>query len=49
MSMVDLEESVKNIGILKKYTKDEILFNAQENANPVDHSAFRRGSPFHLL
>ena len=31
--MVDLEESVKNIGILKKYTKDEILFSAQENAN----------------
>lgn len=31
--MGDLEESVKNIGILKKYTKDEILFSAQENAS----------------
>jgi CRP/FNR family transcriptional regulator len=31
--MAELEESVKNIGILKKYIKDEILFSAQENAN----------------
>jgi CRP/FNR family transcriptional regulator len=33
VNMGDLEESVKNIGILKKYTKDEILFSAQENAS----------------
>ena len=31
--MAELEKSVKNIGILKKYSKDEILFSAQEVAN----------------
>jgi CRP/FNR family transcriptional regulator len=33
MSMADLDESVKNIGVLKEYSKDEILFSAQEVAN----------------
>lgn len=31
--MVNLDNTIKKLGILKSYRKDEVLFNAQDKAN----------------
>ncbi|MEE9501961.1 MAG: cyclic nucleotide-binding domain-containing protein, partial [Candidatus Aminicenantaceae bacterium] len=31
--MVSLDNTIKKLGILKSYRKDEVLFNAQDKAN----------------